>query len=58
MLVRELPRGRLLQAESILELRLAPERLTGEIAEFVDECWRPAAASGGRARRRSRRASA
>ncbi len=55
MLVRELPRGRLLQAESILELRLAPERLTGEIADFVDECWRPAAASGGRARGRSTR---
>ncbi|MGI8804776.1 MAG: alpha/beta fold hydrolase [Thermoleophilaceae bacterium] len=55
MLVRELPRGRLLQAESILELRLAPERLTGEIADFVDECWRPAAASGGRARRRAAR---
>jgi len=41
MLVEELPNGRLLQADSILELRLAPERLTGEIAEFVDECWRP-----------------
>jgi pimeloyl-ACP methyl ester carboxylesterase len=41
MLVEELPNGRLLQANSILELRLAPERLTGEIAEFVDECWRP-----------------
>ena len=41
MLVDELPNGRLLQASSILELRLAPERLTSEIAEFVDECWRP-----------------
>src|SRR5215207_3549501 len=41
MLVDELPNGRLLQASSILELRLAPERLTDEIAEFVDECWRP-----------------
>ena len=41
MLVDELPNARLLQASSILELRLAPERLTGEIAEFVDECWRP-----------------
>ena len=44
MLVRELPHGRLLEASSILELRLAPERLTGEIADFVDECWRPAPA--------------
>ena len=63
MLVRELPRGRLLEANSILELRLAPERLTGEIAAFVDECWRPVGASarggsGGGGRARSRRASA
>ena len=41
MLVNELPNGRLLQATSILELRLSPERLTGEIAEFLDDCWRP-----------------
>ena len=41
MLAEELPNGRLLQANSILELRLAPERLTNEIAEFFDECWRP-----------------
>jgi pimeloyl-ACP methyl ester carboxylesterase len=39
MLVRELSGGRLLQAESILELRLAPERLTREIAAFLDESW-------------------
>src|SRR5918994_1751475 len=41
MLAEELPNGRLLQASSILELRLAPERLTGEIADFLDECWKP-----------------
>jgi pimeloyl-ACP methyl ester carboxylesterase len=41
MLAEELPNGRLLQASSILELRLAPERLTNEIAGFLDECWRP-----------------
>ena len=41
MLVDELPNARLLQASSILELRLAPERLTGEIAEFIEDCWRP-----------------
>jgi len=40
-LVDELPNGRLLEAESLLELRLAPERLTNEIAAFLDECWRP-----------------
>jgi pimeloyl-ACP methyl ester carboxylesterase len=39
MLADEMPHGRLLEASSILELRLAPERLTGEIAEFIDECW-------------------
>src|SRR4029450_11275129 len=31
MLVRELPGARLLEASSILELRLTPERLTNEI---------------------------
>lgn len=41
MLVDELPNGRLMEASSILELRIAPERLTGEIASFVDSCWRP-----------------
>ncbi len=40
MLVDELPNGRLLQADSIVELRFSPERLTGEIAGFLDECWR------------------
>jgi pimeloyl-ACP methyl ester carboxylesterase len=44
MLAEELPNGRLLQASSILELRLAPERLTNEIADFLDECWRPKSA--------------
>ena len=50
MLAEELPNGRLLQASSILELRIAPERLTGEIAGFIDECWRP------QGKRRSKRA--
>ena len=44
MLADELPNGRLLQANSIVELRLAPDRLTDEIAAFLDECWRPRAA--------------
>jgi pimeloyl-ACP methyl ester carboxylesterase len=39
MLADELPNGRLLEASSILELRLAPERLTNEIADFIQECW-------------------
>jgi len=41
MLAEELPNGRLLVASSIIELRFTPERLTGEIADFLDECWRP-----------------
>src|SRR4051794_36967245 len=41
MLVDELPNGQLLEADSILELRFSPERLTNEIAGFLDECWRP-----------------
>jgi pimeloyl-ACP methyl ester carboxylesterase len=44
MLADELPNGRLLEASSIVELRLAPERLTNEIAAFLDECWKPKAA--------------
>jgi hypothetical protein len=49
MLADELPNGRLLQASSILELRLAPERLTDAIAEFIDECWEEPAAEAPRA---------
>jgi hypothetical protein len=41
MLVSELPNGRLLEAGSLLELRIAPRRLTDEIAGFIDTCWRP-----------------
>jgi pimeloyl-ACP methyl ester carboxylesterase len=39
MLVHELPNARIVEASSIVELRTAPERLTGEIADFVDACW-------------------
>ena len=38
-LVSLLPNGRLEAARSMLELRLAPDRLTGQIADFVDEAW-------------------
>src|SRR4051812_15734239 len=52
-LVREMPHSRMLEASSILELRLRPERLTGEIGRFLDECWRePVSASPARTRRR------
>ena len=39
MLAEELPNARLLEADSLVELRLSPERLTGEIAAFLDEVW-------------------
>jgi pimeloyl-ACP methyl ester carboxylesterase len=44
-LAHELPNARLLDANSIIELRLRPERLTKEIAEFVDSCWKPSRAT-------------
>jgi pimeloyl-ACP methyl ester carboxylesterase len=40
MLAREMPNARLVEAESLVELRLRPERLTNEIAGFLDEVWR------------------
>ncbi len=40
-LAEELPNARLLEADSLLELRLRPARLTEEIADFLDEVWRP-----------------
>jgi pimeloyl-ACP methyl ester carboxylesterase len=43
MLAAELPNARLIAANSIIELRTRPARLTAKIAEFVDECWSPAA---------------
>jgi pimeloyl-ACP methyl ester carboxylesterase len=51
MLVRELSNARLVEASSILELRLTPERLTGEIAEFIHECWHPKPAAAHAPRR-------
>jgi pimeloyl-ACP methyl ester carboxylesterase len=38
-LAKQLPNGRLLEARSIMELRVRPERLTIEIADFLDEVW-------------------
>jgi pimeloyl-ACP methyl ester carboxylesterase len=45
MLADELPHARLMQAHSLIELRVAPRRLTDEIARFLDECWLPRAAT-------------
>jgi pimeloyl-ACP methyl ester carboxylesterase len=55
MLAAELPNAKLIDADSIVELRLRPARLTAKIAEFVRECW---AASPARGQRSSGAASA
>jgi pimeloyl-ACP methyl ester carboxylesterase len=39
VLAAELPNARLIDANSAIELRVSPGRLTAEIAEFLDECW-------------------
>jgi pimeloyl-ACP methyl ester carboxylesterase len=39
MLAEELPNSRLIEASSILEWRLSPERLDNELANFLDEVW-------------------
>lgn len=39
MLAEELPNGRLIEANSLMELRMQPERLTNEIAGFLDDVW-------------------
>ena len=64
MLAKEMPNARLLQANSLVELRVHPERLTGEIAGFLDEIWetparqRSAATAAPTKRRTAKRASA
>ena len=55
LLAGELGNGRLVEASTILELRFSPERLTGEIAAFLDECWAPRAAASRRPRARAAR---
>jgi pimeloyl-ACP methyl ester carboxylesterase len=53
MLTGELPNAKLIDANSIVELRTHPARLTAKIAEFLDTCWKSA-----RGKRRVRAASA
>src|SRR5690242_9688327 len=45
MLAEELPDARLVEASSILEWRISPERLDDELARFLDDIWtgKPAA---------------
>jgi pimeloyl-ACP methyl ester carboxylesterase len=53
MLAGELPNARLINANSITELRTNPRRLTGNIAEFIDGCWEGERSAGtGRGRKR------
>jgi pimeloyl-ACP methyl ester carboxylesterase len=51
MLVDEMPNARLVDANSILEWRIKPERLDAELAAFLDEVWAEPAAAGERAER-------
>ena len=53
MLAEELPNGRLLEANSLYELRMRPRRLTGEMASFLDECWKPRPRRTAQRRRRA-----
>jgi pimeloyl-ACP methyl ester carboxylesterase len=64
MLAGEMPNARLLEADSLLELRVRPDRLTAEIGDFLDELWsprakrrRPAAAAQRGAKKPTRRRS-
>jgi pimeloyl-ACP methyl ester carboxylesterase len=41
MLARELPNGRLVEASSIVEMRMRPDRLCGEIDKFLEQVWGP-----------------
>jgi pimeloyl-ACP methyl ester carboxylesterase len=47
MLAKEMPHARLIEADSLVELRVQPERLTNEIAGFLDEVWRGRRARSG-----------
>ena len=62
MLAEEMPNARLLEADSLIELRVRPARLTNEIAAFLDEVWgkqrsrakRPPSARANRPAKRAR----
>jgi len=46
MLVDELPNARLVNADSIIEWRIRPERLDDELARFLDDVWAAEPAAG------------
>jgi len=55
MLLREMPNARLVEASSILEMRLSPKRLAGEVVGFLEQVFAtPAAAGRGGPRRNGR----
>lgn len=61
MLASEMPNARLVEANSLVELRMSPERLTREIAGFLDEIWgssRGSSSASSAKRRRARPRSA
>jgi pimeloyl-ACP methyl ester carboxylesterase len=49
MLAEELPDARLIEANSILEWRISPNRLDGELARFLDGVWTGKPATDGAA---------
>jgi pimeloyl-ACP methyl ester carboxylesterase len=58
MLHDEMANSRLIEANSVVELRMRPERLTNEIAEFLDQVWsakRPARSRSSSAAAKPRR---
>jgi pimeloyl-ACP methyl ester carboxylesterase len=57
MVADELPNSEQIDADSILEWRIRPERLTGELADFLDRVW-DAAEKTERAERKARMAGA
>jgi pimeloyl-ACP methyl ester carboxylesterase len=50
LLVEEMPKARLVDANSILEWRISPERLDDELARFLDEVYETGEAAGERER--------
>jgi hypothetical protein len=54
MLVEDMPNARLVDANSIVEWRLTPERLTNELAGFLDEVYAEGDARGERPARAAR----
>ncbi len=58
MLADELPNARLIVADSLVELRMRPERLTGEIASFLDHVWSPRSRALAGSSKRARRSGA